>query len=248
MNDLMRINKAIARAGVCSRRKADELIRQGKVTVNDMVISEMGVMVDTVKDKITVNGQQINHAPQHNSFTYVMLNKPVQVVTTMADPENRKTVFDLLPDDFNKKRLFPVGRLDYFSEGLLLMTNDGELTHRLTHPSWKQPKTYHVLVREKPSSSMLNILKMGMTLKDGQKLAPIRARIIDTRNNGFTLEMILTQGVNRQIRKICQDFGLTILRLVRISQGPLHIGELQPGKTRSLTPKEILGLKESVGL
>lgn len=179
---------------------------------------------------------------------YLMLNKPVEVVTTVSDPEGRRTVLDLLPARYKSSRIFPVGRLDFFSEGLLLLTNDGELTQRLTHPRFHLPKHYEVLVREEPSSMALDSMRSGMTLAEGDRLAPVAVEKIGNQQRGTLLAMTLKQGVNRQIRRMCRDLGLTILRLRRVGQGSLKLGELATGACRSLEPGEVRALKKAVGL
>jgi len=249
MKNLIRLNKALARSGVCSRRKADALISSGQVMVNDQVIRELGTAVDPEKDRIMFRGRDIsaNRADQ-DGLVYVALNKPVQTVTTVSDPQGRKTVIDFLPDNLKKKRLYPVGRLDFFSQGLIILTNDGELTHRLTHPSWEHPKVYRLIVRGKPGPRILETIARGMTLKDGRQLAPVKVRILSFGLDRTTLEMILIQGVNRQIRRMCDDLGLTILKLTRTSHGPLSLGNLRPGQSRELTPDEVRNLRKSVGL
>jgi len=249
MKNLIRLNKALASSGVCSRRKADELISSGQVMVNDQVVRELGTRVDPEKDRIMFQGRNIsaNQADQDDP-AYVALNKPVQVVSTVSDPQGRKTVIDFLPDNLKKKRLYPVGRLDFFSQGLIILTNDGELTHRLTHPSWEHPKVYLLVVKEKPVNRMLETMARGMTLKDGRQLAPVKVRILSFGLDRTTLEMILIQGINRQIRRMCDDLGLTILKLTRTSHGPLSLGNLRPGQIRELTPDEVRILRKSVGL
>lgn len=243
----VRLNKALAAAGVCSRRAADELIRAGSVSVNGIVTAELGTRVDPSTDSVTVNGIAVrfeeNDASPH---TYVMLHKPIQVVSTARDPQKRTTVLDLLPDAYRAKRLYPVGRLDYFSEGLLLLTDDGELTNRLTHPRYHLPKEYEVSLRQAPSHAVLETMRRGMTLREGERLAPIEAAI--KMNDPRTLVLVLRQGINRQIRRMCRDLDLTILRLCRIAVGPLHLGDLPKGRCRDLTADEVAALKKAVEL
>ncbi|WP_028575145.1 pseudouridine synthase [Desulfonatronovibrio hydrogenovorans] len=249
MSTLVRLNKVLAGAGICSRRKADLLISQGLVAVNNQTVTELGMMVEPQKDRITVRGKVIQpESPARKDFTYIIMNKPVQVVTTVSDPQGRTTVMDLLPPNLASRRLFPVGRLDFFSQGLILLTNDGELTHRLTHPSWKHPKVYRVQVRENVTPEQLRIMARGMILRDGQELAPVQADIVSSRPGSTILEMTLIQGLNRQIRRMCSDLGLTILSLTRIRQGPLSIQGLKTGKCRRLTAREVYSLGKSVGL
>jgi len=241
----MRLNKALAEAGVCSRRGADDLIRAGRVSVNGAA-ANLGTQV-TPADDIRVDGAPVRlaHAPDNLFF---MLNKPVQVVTTARDPEGRTTVLDLMGQAAPGRRLFPVGRLDFFSEGLLILTTDGELANRLMHPRWHLPKLYRLTVREDVSYAALAAMQGGMTLAEGEKLAPVKARAVTRDARSTTLEMELVQGINRQIRRMCRDLGLTILRLWRVQQGPLPLGDLPSGKYRPLTPGEIAALKRAVGL
>ena len=246
MNEL-RLNKAIAMAGVCSRRKADELIQKGVVRVNGKVVTELGLRISQYSDEISVEGKKINlPAQMQEANVYIMLHKPIQVVSTAHDPEGRKTVLDILPAQMSKARVYPVGRLDYFSEGLLLLTNDGELTHRLTHPSYHIPKYYEVLVREEPTKEMLASMQKGMKLEDGTVLASVDAKVDE--QNPRLLLLVLHQGINRQIRRMCQELGLTILTLRRVAIGEIHLGGLAKGSARNLTLPEVSWLKKQVGL
>lgn len=244
---LTRINKALASAGVCSRRHADDLIAAGRVTVNGAVVTEAGLRIDPAHDALAVDGAPVNLAPEI-PITLALHKKP-GVVTTASDPEGRPTVFDGLPEPWRGKRLFPVGRLDFFSEGLILLTTDGELALRLTHPRWHVPKRYRVTVRGRVTPDMLGIMARGMRLAEGERLAPVAARLVEgPAQDRAVLEMELHQGVNRQIRRMCRDLGLTVLRLSRVSQGPVALGDLLPGACRQLTPAELAGLRRSVGL
>lgn len=253
----MRINKAMASAGVCSRRHADELVLLGRVQVNGVIVREPGLQLFS-GDRLVVDGKPIAFEMDGAGHTYLMLNKPVEVVSTVRDPEGRRTVIDFLPPAYAGKRLFPVGRLDFFSEGLILLTDDGALTQRLTHPSHHLPKYYEVLVREAPDAEALRRMREGMTLAEGEKLAPVEVRRLEApeslfdldgrRGRGELLAMTLHQGVNRQIRRMCRDLGLTILRLRRVGQGPLKLGRLPSGDCRELEDKEIEALRKAVGL
>lgn len=240
----IRLNKALAMAGLCSRRKADELISAGAVYVNGKPCTELGLRIDPAKDVVSLNGKSISF-PLDEEHCYLMLHKPIQVVSTAKDPEGRPTVLDFLPPKYAKARLYPVGRLDYFSEGLLILTDDGELTNRMTHPSHHLPKSYEVLLRERPQAAMLETMRRGMTLAEGERLAPVEAHF-DSRRN--VLELTLHQGINRQIRRMCRDLGLTILRLQRVSIGPLSLGTLPKGQCRPLHDDEVAALKKATGL
>lgn len=238
-----RLNKAIAHAGLASRRAADAMIMEGRVTVNGRCVTEPGMRINPLSDTITVDGVPLS-PEAGQKHVYLLVNKPVHCVSTASDPQGRKTVLDLVPPALASRRLYPVGRLDYFSEGLLLLTDDGELTLRLTHPRYHLPKVYHVRVRETPTPAMLETMRKGMTLAEGDRLAPVEARVLED----SILEMTLNQGINRQIRRMCRDLGLTILRLTRISAGPLHLGDLPCGATRELTPHELADIRKAVGL
>ena len=242
--DTIRLNKALAQAGICSRRKADELMIQGRVKVNGLVAADLGVKVDIGMDKIQVDGKPVTFAPSEAPL-YLMLHKPTQVVSTAADPQNRPTVLSILPKEYTKHRLYPVGRLDFFSEGLLILTNDGELTHRMTHPQYHLDKEYEVLLRQPPQEKDLTLMRKGMTLAEGEVLAPVDVRMEE---NGKRMRMVLRQGINRQIRRMCRDLGLTILRLKRVRTGPIYLGDLPHGTCRSLFPAEIARLRKAVGL
>jgi 23S rRNA pseudouridine2605 synthase len=241
----LRLNKAIAQAGIASRRKADELILSGRVSVNGQVVDQPGVRVDLVADEVRVDGRILPRPQDHRTF---VMHKPVQVVTTAKDPQGRTTVFDLLPKRLRGLRLFHVGRLDYFSEGLLLLTTDGDLCNALTHPSRHLEKHYHVAVRPEASQAALKTMRRGMTLAEGEKLAPVKVRVLARQAGVSTLEMTLRQGVNRQIRRMCRDLDLTILRLIRVAEGPLRLGDLPAGAFRELEGAELQRLREAGGL
>ena len=246
MDTLIRINKALADAGVCSRRKAEELIIQGLVRVNGQVVTNLGHKVAPATDTILVNNTPIR---QTVARTYLMMHKPVQVMCTLSDPEGRPTIVDILPPQWRNLRLFPVGRLDYFSEGLLILTDDGQLAQRLAHPRHHLDKLYEVLVRGKASEQSLTTMRRGMTLAEGEKLAPVGVKVLpspaeDTR--GTLLRLTLRQGVNRQIRRMCRDLHLTILRLRRVAQGPLELGTLASGAVRALRDDELAALRQAV--
>jgi 23S rRNA pseudouridine2605 synthase len=238
----VRLNKALADAGLCSRRKADDLIRSGAVAVNGVTTRELGLRV-LLSDTVSVHGQALL-AP--GPRTWLMMNKPAQVVCTAHDPEGRRTVLDILPEPWNKLRLFPVGRLDYFSEGLLLLTDDGDLAQKALHPRHQASKTYHLLVREHPEDHVLQIMRAGMRLAEGERLAPVKARILPSDERlpqfppyGVLIELVLMQGVNRQIRRMCRDLQLTVLRLARVAHGAVALGDLPPGRVRVLREEEI---------
>ena len=247
----VRINKYLSECGVASRRGADELILQGRVQLNGAEVKEPGVRVNPVDDVVLVDGEPVRSpysTGDDRRQVTVLQHKPVQVVTTTRDPQGRKTVFDILPQEFRTKRLLHVGRLDYFSEGLLLLTTDGSLMNRLISPRWHLPKVYHVLVRGHVDEAWLEVMRKGMTLAEGEKLAPVEVRVLRQDAREAWLEMILVQGLNRQIRRMCRDMGRTVLRLIRVRQGFLELGSLKSGEARELTPDEVLRLRQAVGL
>lgn len=242
----IRLNKYIAQCGVASRRGADELVFAGKVLVNGEVADSPGIKV-SANDSVQVNGRSISLPGAENDIT-ILLHKPVETVTTAKDPQGRKTVLDLLPEKIRNMRPFPVGRLDFFSEGLLLLTTDGDLCYRLTHPKYHLPKVYKVTIRGSVPEKAIKTMKAGMTLAEGDKLAPVKVVARKPVAGTQTIEMTLIQGVNRQIRRMCDEFGLTILRLHRIKQGPIELGNLKRGTWRELSKNEVAALKKAVKL
>lgn len=256
----IRLNKALADAGLCSRRKADELIFSGAVSVNGQPATSPGVRVVPGRDTVTLRGSLVPLRGTEGGQPapcWLMLHKPVGVVATASDPEGRRTVLDFVPSPWKERRLYPVGRLDFFSEGLLLLTDDGELAHRLTHPRWHLPRVYEVRVRSEHgqtvSEAALDAMRRGMTLREGERLAPVDITVLARadgrgREPGTLLSMTLHQGLNRQIRRMCRDVGLTILRLKRVRQGPLELGGLAAGHIRPLTGDEVAALRRAVGL
>ncbi|MBO4335761.1 MAG: rRNA pseudouridine synthase [Desulfovibrio sp.] len=236
-----RLNKAIAQRGLCSRRKADELIFQGKVKVNGQTVLDPSCRI-AENDLLEVSGQKLSLVQKP---VYLMLHKPIQTVSTAHDPEGRTTVLDLLPEQFRSMRLFPIGRLDYFSEGLLLITNDGDLANSLMHPSFHLPKTYHVTVRGFVPKESLARMQKGMRLSDGTQLLPVPVHATCLGHNTTLLCMTLHQGINRQIRKMCEQENLTILKLVRVAYGPLKLGDLALGQVRELTARELKELSKA---
>ncbi len=229
MAEPMRIQRALARAGVASRRKAEELIAAGRVRVNGDV-AQTGQIVDPEKDKITLDGQPVG-APA--KIEWILLNKPAGVMTTKSDPDGRRTVFDLVP---NIPGLTYVGRLDYLTEGLLLLTTDGAAAHALSHPSNEIPRTYVVTVTGKGEEAAAE-MREGVELDDGPVL-PKRVRVEKLGRDRYELEITITEGRKREIRRLCSAVGLAVERLVRIKFGPIELGDLPTGKTRRLTPRE----------
>lgn len=210
--------------------------------MNGRVVRELGTKADPLRDHITVDGKPI---PSLGEFVYVALHKPVHVVTTLSDPQGRPTVRELLPK--LRVRVFPVGRLDYHSSGLLLLTNDGELALRLMHPRYGVEKVYHVKVRGTPGPETLAQLRTGIRLSEG--IARVQAvRVLHSSGSKSWLEVRLAEGRKREIRRLCQAVGHEVEKLRRVAIGPLRLGSLQPGKSRILQSKEIAALRRAVGL
>lgn len=228
---IMRINKYLAESGVCSRRAADELIKNGEVKINGK-IAKLGDDV-ALGDSVSVNGRKINTVKK---FDYYIMNKPKGYVTTVKDDKGRKTVMDLLPN--NAKRLFPVGRLDYDTEGLLILTNDGELTFKLTHPKNEIPKTYLVKTERPVSDDDLNKLRSGVVI-DGVRTKKCNVRLIEQNKNFSRLNITIMEGRNRQIRKMIESIGNNVDFLKRIKIGELTISGLNRGEVRALSHSEI---------
>ncbi len=233
-----RLQKYMARHGIASRRKCEELIGTGAVKVNGKVITAPGTTVNPERDKVSVNGKLLRQPPE---MIYIMLNKPRGYISSINDPRGRKTIMDLLKNV--EERVYPVGRLDYDSEGLLLLTNDGELTMALTHPARKVNKTYRVRVKGMPPSASLVKMSSGLMLEDGPT-APAEVEYVDSLNGNALLEISIHEGRNRQVRRMCEVIGHPALRLKRVSIGELKLGDLKPGQFRHLTRQEITRLKK----
>ena len=238
-----RLQKYLAGAGIASRRKCEELILQGRVEVNNFVVTELGTKVDPRKDIIKVDDKLVKYK-EDKHYSYILLNKPKGYLTSLSDPFGRKTVMDLLKDV--KERVHPVGRLDYNSEGLLILTNDGELTNTLTHPSKEVEKVYIVKLKGIPSSEKLKILSKGVTLKNNYKLSPCSIYLINTINGNAILKIKIKEGKKRQIRKMAEYIGHFVLKLRRIQTGPISLKGEKPGEYRYLNKEEIKSLKKIV--
>lgn len=235
-----RLQKVLAHAGLASRRAVEELIQSGRVKVNGQK-ARLGQRVDPDKDQVEVDGSVV---PLRAELRYLLLNKPVGVVTTADDPDGRETVIDLIETD---ERVWPVGRLDIESEGAVLLTNDGELTHRLTHPSFEVTKTYLVEVRGAVGSRVIRALLGGIDLDDGPAQAS-GARIVEHAKGHTLVEVVMTEGRNRIIRRMFEALGFSIVRLVRVAIGPLRLGRLKAGTFRRLDPREVMELYRSAGM
>ena len=234
----MRINKYIAEAGVASRRNADQMIKDGRVSVNGKKISECGIDINVENDTVYVDGVRITPIRR---YTYIMFNKPKGCITTAQDEFGRKTVYDYL-EQFAGKGLFPVGRLDYDSEGLLLLTNDGALAQVLTHPSYEVPKTYLVKIEGEISEDELKKIRAGVKL-EGVRYAPAKVFVKEKSEMVTRLEITVTEGKNREVRKIFEAVGKNVVFLCRRKIGELSLGGLSRGSARYLTDREIAYLK-----
>jgi 23S rRNA pseudouridine2605 synthase len=231
-----RLQKVLAAAGVASRREAEELIVAGRVSVNDQVATQLGTKV-TLRDRIAVDGKPVDRSPHH---LYVMLNKPVGVLSTAHDDRGRQTVVDLVQIP---NRVYPVGRLDLDSEGLLLLTNDGELTFRLLHPRHEIPREYHVWVTPVPTEAQIDQLRHGVKIDDFTT-GPAEVR----RESPGVLSIVIHEGHKRQVRLMCHAVGLGVTRLVRVRMGPHRLGRLKLGEWRELRSDEVASLATATGL
>ena len=237
-----RLNRIISLAGVASRRKADEFIKNGRVTLNGRRVQELGTKAVWGKDSIKFDGKEI---PGPSDRIYIMLNKPFGYITSLTDPEGRPVVTDLIKDI--PQRLYPVGRLDFDSIGLLLMTNDGDFSYRLTHPKYHAPKTYKVTVEGSVNESIVRKLKNGVELEDGFS-GRSKAGLIKQTGSRSIIRLTVNQGRNRLVRRMVEAVGCKVIQLMRTGFGGLEIGNLKIGKYRHLTPEEVFDLKHSVGL
>ncbi len=231
---MLRLQKFIADCGITSRRKAEELIQEGKVKVNGKLIREMGVKVDPANDVVMIDDKVIGM--EDVTPTYIVLNKPRGVVSTVIDPEGRKTVVDFLPRVH--QRIFPVGRLDYNSEGLLILTNDGDLAQKIAHPSYEVEKVYEVKVFGAVNHEILKELRRERNWPEG-KVRPVSVRVIGQLPKKTWLEFRLKDGKNREIRRICEETGIAIDKLRRVAIGNLEIANLKPGECAFTSRKEI---------
>lgn len=236
--ELERLQKYIANSGVTSRRKAEELILSGHVKVNGVTITELGTKVDPSKDIVTVNNKEITEA---QNFVYIKLYKPEGYVTTVKDQFDRKTVIDLINI---KERIYPIGRLDYNTSGLLLLTNDGDLANKLMHPKYEIYKTYIAEVTGKISQESIEKLKTGVLI-DGYKTAPAKVKLLKISPSSSTVQISIYEGKNRQVRKMLDAVGHTVKKLERISFGDITLDNLKPGQWKFLSNEEIKYLKKN---
>lgn len=238
----IRLNKFISQAGVASRREADRLIAEGRVKVNGLVIQSLGHKIAEEKDLVEVDGRPVKLG---KASVYVLLNKPSGYLVTRKDPFRRPTVLDLLSGI--KERVYPVGRLDVNTEGLLLLTNDGELAHRLMHPRYGVKKVYRVLVKGKPDEASLRRLEKGVVL-DGKKTADASVSLLGGSAQKSWIKVEIYEGRKREVRRMCEAVGHRVLTLQRSRFGSLSLGSLRPGHWRLLRPHEVQRLKKIVGL
>lgn len=231
----MRINKFLALCGLGSRRKCEQMVLDGRISVDGHVVDALSFDVPE-NAQVLCDGEPVGK----KEYEYLMLFKPKGFVSTKSDDKGRKTVMDLLPA--NKKHLNPVGRLDYDTEGLLLFTNDGEFANMLAHPSSEVEKTYDVKIEGSVLESELAVLRAGVVI-DGKRTAPCKARVVKTEKGKTTIEMVIHEGRNREIRKMMEAIGKNIILLKRVKYGPIALGGLSRGKTRNLRKQEILALE-----
>lgn len=241
MNEKIRLQKYLSECGIASRRKSEELIEKGSVKINGRLAS-LGEKINPKTDNVSVNGKKVKMVSQHR---YIMLNKPRGFITTMSDEQGRRCVAELITD--TDMRLYPVGRLDRDSEGLLLFTNDGEFANALTHPSKHISKIYRVTIRPDISEEEISNLSSGIIL-DGRRTLPADVKVVLKEDNRTVLEITLYEGRNRQIRRMLEDLDINTIRLKRIAVGDLRLGMLKAGAWRDLTSDEVQSLKRSVGL
>ncbi len=232
---LERIQKVLARAGHGSRRGCEELIVQGRVRV-DGKPAVLGQKVDIARQVITVDGEKLKPPEE---FTYLALHKPRGVLSDTEDTRGRKTILDLLP---SRRHLFPIGRLDLNSEGLVILTNDGDLAHRLLHPRYGHEREYLVLVAGRPSWNVIRRWRQGIVL-DERRTLPADVRVSRVESGNTWLQIVMREGKKRQIRRVAAALGHPVLRLIRVRIGPIHLGSLRPGKWRELTKREVRALR-----
>lgn len=237
----IRLQKFLSEAGVASRRKAEEMIKNGAVKVNG-ITAQIGDTVDPKKDTVLVKGKKVI---KQKTMRYILLNKPRGYVTTTDDDLGRKCVLELVKDV--KERIYPVGRLDRVSEGALILTNDGAFANAMMHPSKHVPKTYRVTVRPEPTSEQVDILSTGVEI-DGRLTAPADVYVISKEEGKAVLEIVLYEGRNRQIRRMCEALNLEVARLRRVAVGPIKLGMLPTGQWRDLTEDEVNTLFKAAGM
>ena len=241
---MMRVQKFLSRAGICSRRKAEEAMKAGRVRINGQICRELGTKVDPGEDRVEFDGQEVTLSETH---TYLVLNKPEGVITTLDDPKGRRTVADLLDGDL--PRVWPVGRLDYDSQGLVLMTDDGKLTNLITHPSHQMPKTYAVKIegRLTDDTPAISRLREGVELDDGYVTRPADVEVTGHQDGDTWLKIVLHEGKNRQIRRMADAVGHSVKVLRRMAVGTVTVHGLAPGEHRPMTAEEVAELYDIAG-
>jgi len=244
MGEKVRINRYLAMAGVGSRRKCEELISGGCVSVNNEVVTDLATKIDIESDRVTVGGKPISPVGRR---IVLILNKPEGVLSTVEDTHKRKTVIDIAREHGYSERLFPVGRLDMNTSGLILITNDGELAYRLTHPRYKVDKTYNVIVEGRVKDSTVRKMEKGLDLPD-LKTMPCRIEVLNRSREDTELEVTIREGKKRQVRRMFAHFGHRVLKLHRKAIGDLMFEDVEVGRMRPLNKEELSRLRELVGL
>lgn len=237
-NEKDRIQKILAAGGEYSRRQIERLITEGKIKVNGIVVRQKGIKVDPRHDRINVAGKAFRYQPEEK--TYLLFNKPRKVVAARSDPDGRRTVYDFLPAKMH--HLKPVGRLDYNTQGALILTNDGDMILKLTHPRYQLPKVYEVKITQKPDEKQLRRLRQGIVL-DGTRSMPVEIRVTRHHESSFLLQIRMLAGNNRQVRQMLATVGIIIKELRCVAIGPLELGSLRSGQFRFLTPAELRRLE-----
>ncbi len=241
-----RLHKALAMAGVSSRRLAEQMIVEGRVRLNGTRVTEMGLKVDTESDQVLVDGKKVRFRPADQELVYFLLNKPLSVLTTAKDDRGRKTVMDLVKGA-SGARIFPVGRLDYDAEGALLLTNDGDLANKLIHPRHHVPKTYMVKVKAVPAEDKLDKLRRGIYLEDGPT-GPCQIEVVQKARVNTWVQVILKQGKNRQLKRMFWRIKHPVMKIVRTHFAGITTEGLAPGQYRSLTKRELASLRQQAGV
>lgn len=236
MGEIVRLQKYIAMSGLASRRAAETMIEEGRVSINGRKVSEQGVKIEIGADSVSVDGKEIK---LKNKKYYIMLNKPAGYVSTVKDQFERPTVVDIIKQDLGDTRIFPVGRLDYETEGLLLLTNDGDFTYKVTHPKFHMDKTYIATVKGGMTVGGMNKLRSGVYLDDGFKTSPAQAEILDAADGHTIIKITIHEGKNRQVRRMFEALGCTVTALQRIKIGNIELGNLPLGRWRHLTSHEV---------
>lgn len=239
---MIRLNKFLSLAGAASRREADRMIAEGRVRVNKQIVDELGHKIDDERDVVYVDGKKVQHEERP---LYLLLNKPAGYLVTLKDPFKRRTIRDLLPASMG--RVFPVGRLDLDSQGLLLLTNDGEMAYRLSHPRFKVKKVYVAKVQGEPNEEALSRLERGVYL-EGKRTAPAKVNLLAHNPKSSILRIEIHEGRKREVRKMCQAVGHNVLELKRIGFAGLELKKLKTGEWRPLEPRELRKLRELVKL